>query len=919
MRAIVCAFCWGDRPRPGAIAESGAGAPSGKAQSPRYGCIDSRSAPRARPLMHIARQPASPPGGGRPSGAAVTYHERGGSRDCSRGSRHPPLHLRGRSPCRKDDHSMTLPSASRRSVRPLGMSLRAVMEFIGMSAVAGVLITVGVTPALALTGVATSTTIGMFQNLPGYLDVGHLMQRTNVYASNGTTLLASVYDQNRVEVGWDDVAQSVKDAAVAGEDPRFYEHGGIDLQGTLRAIAVTLTGGKLQGGSSITQQYVKNVLVQKAESITDEAERTKAYDEATAPTPERKLKEMRLAIGLEKEASKDDILLGYLNIALFGGTVYGIEAAANYYYGIPASQLSISQAAALLAIVNNPAKFRFDDPGDKVNGAAKGYADTKERRDYILSEELKHGRIDQATHDAAVAEPITPNITEPSTGCTTAGDAAYFCEYVLNVLRNDTVFGASDDERYQRIRQGGFDVVTTLDLDIQQVSQAALNAYVPSVDPRFQIGATAASVEAKTGRVLSMVQNTKYSQDEQFLTANPGYSAINLNVDLSMGGGSGVQTGSTYKVFTLAQWLKAGHTINESFPSPTSGFGSYAKKCNVTSGYYQGLRFAPRNDDPSEDSSSMTALESTTNSINTGFMGMANKLDLCDIRTTAESFGVHGANGKELSSGPAAVLGTNEIAPLTMASAYAGIANDGTTCDAVVIDRITDSDGAAVATPDSNCRASVTPEVAHGMQYAMQRVMTSGTATASNPGDGIEHIGKTGTTDEAADVWTAGASRATSLAVWVGSIRGFDDHTKQNLRFTTITGESGSIKASNARHAIWKPIMTALDQKYGGDDFADPPASMLANSPRAATLAEVPDVTGQTVADASATLKAAGFIVGMTEPAASAKVPEGSVVMTTPSTGKTALRGAVIPLQVSTGKAPINTDDIMDINGDLLS
>ncbi|MCJ1701382.1 transglycosylase domain-containing protein [Rathayibacter festucae] len=814
---------------------------------------------------------------------------------------------------------MALPTASRSSARPLGMSLRAVLGFIGMSAVAGVLITVGVTPALALTGLATSNTIGMFQNLPGYLDAGQLMQRTNIYAGDGTTLLASVYNQNRVEVGWDEVAQTAKDAAVAGEDPRFYEHGGIDLQGTLRALAVTLTGDDLQGGSSITQQYVKNVLVQKAESITDEAERDAAYKLATDPTPERKLKEMRLAIGLEKETSKDDILLGYLNIALFGGTVYGIEAAANYYYGIPASQLSTSQAASLLAIVNNPSKFRFDDPTDEANGAANGYAATKERRDYILTEELKYSKISQEVYDAAIAEPITPNITEPSTGCATAGDAAYFCEYVLNVLRNDEAFGADDDERYQRIRQGGFDIVTTLDLDIQQVSQAAINAYIPSYDSRFQVGATAASIQAGTGRVLSMVQNTKYSQDEEFLAANPGFSAINLNVDVAMGGTAGVQTGSTYKVFTLAQWLQAGHTLNESFPSPTSGFRAYPQKCNVANDGLFTERFAPRNDVASEDASSMTAVQATANSINTGFMGMANQLDLCDIRTTAESFGIHRANGNELENGAASVLGTNEIAPLTVANAYAGIANDGSTCAAIVIDRITDSTGAAVAPPTSSCTQSVTPEVARGMQYAMQRVITSGTATASDPRDGIEHIGKTGTTDEAADVWTAGASRAASLAVWVGSIKGFDDGSKQNLRTTRLTGEKGTIRAADARHAIWKPIMTALDQKYGGDDFIDPPASMLASSPRSATLTEVPDVTGLTVAAATATLTAAGFSVGVTEPVDSARIPEGSVVSTTPSADETVLRGAVIPLQVSTGKAPKNPSDISDVNGTLLT
>jgi membrane peptidoglycan carboxypeptidase len=419
--------------------------------------------------------------------------------------------------------------------------------------------------------------------------------------------------------------------------------------------------------------------------------------------------------------------------------------------------------------------------------------------------------------------------------------------------------------------------------------------------------------------VLSMVQNTQYSQDEQFLAANPGYSAINLNVDLSMGGGSGVQTGSTYKVFTLAQWLKAGRTVTESFPSPTSGFSSYAQKCNVADdGYYYG-KFSPRNDDPSEDAGSMSALSATTNSINTGFMGMAQQLDLCDIRTTAESFGMHRADGGELANGPASVLGTNEIAPLTVANAYAGIANDGTTCSAIVIDRITDSEGAGVAVPPSNCTPSVSPEVARGMQYAMKRVMTSGTAYASNPFDGIEHIGKTGTTDEAADVWTAGASKAASLAVWVGSINGFEGtNTKQNLRYISLTGEQGSIRASNSRHAIFKPIMTALDQKYGGDDFTPPPASMLAYSPRSSAITEVPDVTGLTVEQASAALTAAGLVVGMNEPVHSSAVPAGSVVSTTPAAEETVVRGGVVPLQVSTGQAPVNPNDIADLNGTLV-
>ncbi|WKK70623.1 biosynthetic peptidoglycan transglycosylase [Rathayibacter oskolensis] len=327
-----------------------------------------------------------------------------------------------------------------------------------MSVIAGLLATVVVAPAVALTTAATSGTISAFESLPSYLEVGELMQKTDVYAGDpdDPTLLASFYDQNRIEVSGDQIADSVKDALVASEDPRFYDHGGIDLQGTLRAIASTyILDSDTQGGSSITQQYVKNVLVQKAESITDEAERDAAYKEATATTPERKLKEMRLAIGLEKESSKDDILLGYLNIALFGGTVYGIEAAAEYYFGTTAAELSVSQSAALLAIVNNPEKFRFDRPDDPDNGAATGYALTTARRDYILDRMLEYGKIDAATHDAATAEALVPDITPPSTGCQTAGSAAYFCDYVSHVLRNDLALGATDEERYAAVKRGG--------------------------------------------------------------------------------------------------------------------------------------------------------------------------------------------------------------------------------------------------------------------------------------------------------------------------------------------------------------------------------------------------------------------------------------------------------------------------------
>ncbi|PPF24175.1 penicillin-binding protein [Rathayibacter rathayi] len=763
-----------------------------------------------------------------------------------------------------------------------------------VSVLTGLLASLVVAPAAALTGVATSSTISAFQSLPSYLEVGRLMQKSDIYAGDpdDPTLLASFYDQNRIEVPADRIADTVKDALVASEDPRFYDHGGIDLQGTLRAIASTyLLDSDTQGGSSITQQYVKNVLVQKAESIPDEAARNRAYAEATATTAERKLKEMRLAIGLEKVSSKDDIVLGYLTIALFGGTVYGIEAAAEYYYGIPAADLSLDQSASLLAIVNNPEKFRFDRPNDAANGDANGYAQTRGRRDYILDRMLEAGKIDQATRDAAAAEAITPTITPPSTGCQTAGSAAYFCDYVTHVLRDDPALGATDDERYAAIKQGGIKVYTTIDLDLQKTAQKLMDEQVPSSDPRFDVGATAVAVQNGTGHILTMVQNKRYSQDPDVIASGPEYSAINLNVDTSAGGGNGFQTGSTYKVFTLAEWLDRGHTLLEQFDSKQKNWTGFADSCEGT---WNDDSYNPKNAGDGGYSDTQTALYSTVYSLNTGFTGMSHLLDQCEIRKQAEAFDVHRADGTALVQSPGAVLGTNEVAPLTMATAYSGIAEDGTTCTPVAITEIVGADGREIEPVTSTCTRAVSLKVASAMQYTMLTVTAEGTGVEDDPKNGIQHITKTGTTDNSADTWSIGASTATSLAVWVGSISAREDGTRVNL--DTIDFDNGW--APGARHRIWKPLMTALDARYGGSDFPQPDQSLIA-----APQVSVPDLSGRSGDSATQALLAAGLTPGATSQVDSTQ-PMNSVAGTSPAAGARVDEGSVVGVHLSTGTAP---------------
>ena len=346
--------------------------------------------------------------------------------------------------------------------------------------------------------IATVVTV-IVVNLPDDLEIGRLSQKSNLYAttSAGTPyLLASFYDQNRVEVAFDAISPFVKDAATSGEDPGFYEHGGVDIWGTVTGIVATVFTGTTRGGSSITQQYVKNVLVQKCEALSDDTERADCYNTATEASPDRKLKEMSLAIGLEKKYSKDEILRQYLNITGFGGSVYGIEAAANYYFNTTAANLSLSQAASLVAIVNNPVKFQLDKPDSPTNGAANGYADNKVRRDYILDAMLEHGKIGQADHDAAIAAPIEPTITEPSTGCQTAGGSAYFCDLVMQTLRNDPAFGADAETRLANVRLGGYNVYTTLDLDLQSAAETTMKENVPATYPGWDVGGVITNVVA---------------------------------------------------------------------------------------------------------------------------------------------------------------------------------------------------------------------------------------------------------------------------------------------------------------------------------------------------------------------------------------------------------------------------------------
>ncbi|MFD6053606.1 transglycosylase domain-containing protein [Agromyces sp. NPDC060279] len=781
------------------------------------------------------------------------------------------------------------------------------LGFIGMSALAGVLVTAAVTPALAVTGMAANNSITMFENLPGYLEIDPLAQKSTIYAlkPDGTpSAMAYFYDDNREEVAFDYMSQYLKDAAVAGEDPRFYEHGGVDVVGTVRGALSTL-GGNTQGGSSITQQYVKNVLVNNDMSkAKTEEERQAAWEEHTKTTVDRKLKEMRYAISVEKKYTKDEILSGYLNIAGFGGQVYGVQAAAQYYFGSNARDLSLAQAASLIAIVNWPEKFRLDMPDSETNGANSvdkqgnvvPYLENKERRDYILGKMLEEKKITQEEHDAAVAEPVAPKITPPSHGCQASPSYAYFCDYVTWEIKNKFDDPATDDvnEGARLLARGGLDIYTTIDMDLQNAANSAIHEYVPGSIPEANIGSSAVSVEVGTGRILAMAQNTTYNVDPD--VTGDQYDAVNYNATIDYGSSHGFQPGSTFKIFTLGEWLIEGHSVNETVDARRrSDWGTFKNTCggDINAGDWN-----PRNDE-GEPGGNWSALYNTQQSKNTGFVAMAKQLDLCGIKNTATALMSAGRadgkplgeglneNGDQITFGPSAVLGTEEIAPISMATAFAAVAGKGKSCTPIAIDRITDGKGEAVEVPKSTCTQAVTEDVAAGMTYALQRVMTGGTGSTSlyrMDTSGTPMIGKTGTTDDAEATWMSGASSKVATVVGVYNVTG---HT--NLRETYIDGT----QAAGIRHYIWPRIMDVANSKYGGDEFPDPKDEYLVTP-----TANVPNVLGLAPDAAQKALEDAGFAWTM-DGEVDSDQPKGTIG--SQSLSGSAPRGSAISLKISRG------------------
>ncbi|EYT55914.1 penicillin-binding protein [Leucobacter sp. UCD-THU] len=806
-----------------------------------------------------------------------------------------------------------------RTFKPRSASgaLGGILGALAMSVIAGVLVTAAVTPVVALSGHTAKTAVDIFEKLPAHLDPGQLAEPSTLYATAADTTvyeLATFYDQNRESVDWDSISQFVKDAAVAEEDPRFYTHGGVDILATSRAVLQNAAGQNLSGASTITMQYVRNVLVQEAYSILDEEERDKAYEDAMRQDADRKLKEMRYAISIEKQYPKDEILLGYLNIALFGRQIYGIESAAQYYYGKSAKEVTLAEAASLVAIVNNPSLYQLDVP--------ENIPANQERRDKILGSMLRHGKITQAQHDEAVATPIEPNITPRVAGCFVAEQnfgLGHFCDYVLRYIKQDPNFGDTPAEREFRFSRGGFQIYTTIDLDMQGAGLTAMRETVPALMDGIKVGGASVSTQVGTGRVLAMVQNRPFNDAESFLSVNPEYTTVNYNTDYDYGGSHGFQVGSTFKPVTLAEWIRTGHSIRDvvQMDGRTVQLQSFRDSCSPDGVYgYGPWTFSNDNLGVRGNRPVLTAI---TQSVNGGIVSMQQKMDLCDTYKLAEKLGIHRAAKQEhdpnfdnygttrLTRVPSGTFaGTDEIAPITMASAFAAFAGDGTVCTPVPIDRILDSDDKPVPFTPSKCTEGVAPEVAAGVAYALEETVRTGLADHARSPYGVPHLAKTGTTDDVIDNWTVGASTTVATATWVGNADPicYDNGVCERVSTQPFGG------LMFADQTIWPAMMNVADQKYGGTAFPEPSAASIRQ-----TMVAVPDVKGKPFDEASKLLTDVGFSVSDGGEIDSS-VAQGLVARTDPEGGAEVGLGSGVTLYRSNGQAAAVPDGLVGATGD---
>ncbi|MEZ5096335.1 MAG: transglycosylase domain-containing protein [Nocardioides sp.] len=619
---------------------------------------------------------------------------------------------------------MSVPAEERLS----GAKVLSHLTVMGLVAVVLGVVTAGLAiPFAGALGIGAKNLSDTMEHLPVDLTPGELAQKTVLVDSRGNTI-ATLYDQNRISVPLTRISRTMTKAIVAIEDYRFYEHGALDLKGTLRALITNqASGAQVQGGSSITQQLVKLTLLDQAKT---KRERIAATDD----TYERKIRELRYAIALEQKYSKDWILERYLNTAYFGDGAYGVQAAAKHYFGVNAKDLNLPQSALLAGLVKNPTGY------DPTNYPDRAVA----RRNVVLDRMAELNVITQTRVDKTKDRDLGLDVQETPNGCVNSV-APFFCDYVVEYLLHDKTFGKNRNERKKTIYSGGFTIQTTLDQRFQQAADQSVRDHVYAKNSA--IGALA-MVEPRTGHVRALAQSRPMGNLKK---RHETY--LNYTVPKEYGGARGFQPGSTFKAFVLAAAVQKGIPLDMTIEAPAQVVVPMSQYDTCKGRYQSGDVWPPQN---STGSGNYSLYTGTRQSVNTFYAQLELATGLCEPYRLAKAMGIRLTDPLN-ERVPSFTLGVADVSPLEMAEAYATFAGRGLHCDASPVTSVEGPSGAVVAEYQPDCQQVIDAPVADAVNAVLRGVQEPGGFGYSNGlGLTVPSAAKTGTTNENRAVWFMG-------------------------------------------------------------------------------------------------------------------------------------------------------------------
>jgi membrane peptidoglycan carboxypeptidase len=645
--------------------------------------------------------------------------------------------------------------------------------------------------------------------LPDELVLPPAPESSTLYASDGTTVIATFGDQYRVQLEYDQIPTSVIDALVATEDSNFFEHNGVDPEGVMRALVTNVAqGGTSEGASTISMQYVRQVLSYTATTPDEVAA-------ASEISIDRKVKEMGYALALEEEMTKQEILTNYLNTVYFGNGAYGIGAAAQVYYGKVPADLTVAESAMLVGLIQSPSNY------DPINGSSEA---ALVRRDHVINRMVDVGFLTGAEGDEAKAEGLNLNPQEANNTSGGAIDSEYgfFVDYFEQWWEQQADFGETEEIRKARLYRGGYQITSTLDVGLQDASQAAIEEQLPT-GSEFALGSVV--VEPGTGGIQVMAVNRNYSNDISDNgpnTAGPGQGTYPNTTNPLLSGNSaiaGYQAGSSFKMFTMLAALEAGMPLDTTIYSPYQYTSQYVVGDGTAS---CGNYWCPKNASRTEvgDYNMWTGFGE---SVNTYFVQLAERVGVDKAVDVAKRLGIQFRNPLDLSHvennpesyGPF-VLGVTQTTPLDMAAAYAALPADGVFCKPIPAKSAITLTGGQIPFT-SECDQALSVEVARAAVDAARCPTEYGAArgnctwgTAPQVGAAVDGpvAGKTGTTDSNSTNWFVGFTPNAAAAAFVADPDGPQNHV----------GQSNLGKPANAV----ADILAAQWEMNGEGDFTPP-------------------------------------------------------------------------------------------------